>query len=148
MVKASLSTTSLITSLVSCYGMLGLVTILSFAGITVRINDRIWGAVIVGFAALTLVGLALNWRRHRRVGPIVLGAAGFALIAWVMFGDYNNVLEAIGFGFLLIATTLDIRQCRSGPVCAQNSSSDLVTNPQPALDINYRMQFRRVGATT
>lgn len=117
----NLPATGLIASLIGCYGVLGLVALLSLAGITVRIDDRVWAAIIVGFAALVLVGLARNWRTHRRGGPIALGTVGFALIAWVMFGDYNDVAEAIGFGVLVVSTIWDVRQCRSGSVCARLS---------------------------
>ena len=57
MVRYNVPALGLLASLISCYGVLATIAILSFAGITVRINDWAWAAVIVGFAALALVGL-------------------------------------------------------------------------------------------
>ncbi|MEE3504260.1 MerC family mercury resistance protein [Acidiphilium acidophilum] len=117
----NLAVTGLIASLISCYGVVALVALLSLVGIAVRIDNRIWDAVSVGCGVLALVGLARNRRAHRRIGPIVLGTVGFALIAWVMFGDYNDAVEAIGFGVLVVATIWDVRHCRSGSVGARPS---------------------------
>lgn len=43
----------------------------------------------------------------------------------LMIGMERAVLEAVGFGFLLVATFWDIRQCRHGPVSIPNSSSSI-----------------------
>ena len=98
---------SLVTALLACYGTLALVGILSVMGISIVINAAAWAGVITVFAGLTVLGVALGLRRHRRPPPIVLALFGFALIAWAMLGHYDRTGEIAGFALLIAATAWD-----------------------------------------
>ena len=100
---------SLAAALLACYGTITLVGLLSVLGVSIAINAAAWAGVIVVFAGLTAVGVALGVRRHRRPAPFVLALLGFALIAWAMLGRYDRTLEITGFAMLAAATAWDWR---------------------------------------
>lgn len=94
-------------ALVSCYGTTALIGLLSLAGVSLAINARAWAAAIVLLAGLTVAGLLLRLRRHRRAGPFVVALLGFSLVAWVVLRSYDPRLEATGFAVLLGAVLWD-----------------------------------------
>jgi SAM-dependent methyltransferase len=94
-------------ALVACYGLLGLVAVLGIMGLSMPLNEGAWAASIVGLAALSPVGLALNLRVHRAVGPIVIGVAGALLVTYAMLGQYDWRIEATGFAALAGAVLWD-----------------------------------------
>ena len=100
---------SLVAALLTCYGTLTLVGLLSVLGVSMAINSVAWAGVIVVFAGLTVFGISLGLRRHRRPAPFVLALPGFALIAWAMLGRYDRTLEITGFAMLAAATAWDWR---------------------------------------
>jgi hypothetical protein len=96
-------------SVAACYGTLLVISILSLLGVSLAVNTGLWAGTIVLFAVLAAAGVALGYRRHCRPGPAILAVAGAALIAWVMFGSFDRVLEVIGFLALVSATIWDWR---------------------------------------
>ena len=104
-----LAVVSLVAALLACYGTLALVGLLSVLGVSMAINAAAWAGVITVFAGLTVLGVALGLRRHRRPAPIVLALFGFALIAWAMLGHYDRTEEIAGFALLAAATAWDWR---------------------------------------
>lgn len=101
----------LIFALVSCYGALVLVAILSTFGIAVRINDMLWGAVVTVASAISWLALAGNASRHGRTSPALLGFLGLCAIVWTMMIRYVPSLEMAGFGALLGGVLWDRRYC-------------------------------------
>ena len=98
---------STILSLVTCYGTLTLVSILSALGFAITLNNTIWAGIIVAFAVLAVIGLASGYRRHRKPVPLAIGILGAALISYTMLADYSRVIELSGFALLALAAFLD-----------------------------------------
>ena len=96
-------------SLIVCYGTLGMIGVLGALGIAVAINNTLWAGAIVAFAGVAVVGLGLGLRCHGKVWPIVIGAAGAAIIAYVMLVQYDRVIEFSGFILLSLAAFWDWR---------------------------------------
>jgi len=94
-------------SILACYGTLALVSVLALLGISISLNDGAWAGAISFFAALAAVGIGINYRRHRSIGPLVLACIGALLVIWTMFGSFNRVIEIAGFVALLGASLWD-----------------------------------------
>lgn len=96
-------------ALLSCYGTLVLVGLLSLVGVSLAIDDRVWAGAIIFFATLAALALMLSYRRHRTPWPTAAGLFGLALILWVMLGRYDRLVEVAGFALLVAATVWDWR---------------------------------------
>ncbi len=99
-------------AIVTCYGTLLVVGTLSLLGVTLVVNQDAWAGAISVFAVLAVVGVALGYRRHHVIGPLVIAAIGAVIILWVMFGVYSRALEVAGFAGLVIAAIWDWRMQR------------------------------------
>lgn len=98
-----------ILSILACYGTLLTVSVLSLLGVTLVVHKGAWAGLITFFAWLALAGVAINFRRYRVVGPLIVAAVGSVFITWVMFVSFNRIMELIGFAGLITATVWDIR---------------------------------------
>jgi hypothetical protein len=117
--KASwLAGASTLLSIAVCYGTLGLIAVLSLMGVTLAVNDHIWAGVIVAFALLAVLGVALGAMKHRKVSPVFLALAGAGLVIWAMYGADgiidllgvpSFVVEVAGFAALIAAAWGDWR---------------------------------------
>ena len=96
-------------AVLSCYGTTVLIGLLSLLGVTLAIDEGVWAGAIAIFAALATLAVAVSYRRHRIVGPMVVAALGLGLILWVMFGSYSRVIELVGFVLLIAAALWDWR---------------------------------------
>ncbi len=96
-------------SIMACYGTLAVVSLLTLAGFSIDIHEGAWAAVIVVFAGLAFVGVLMNFRRHRTLGPVIVAAIGAALITWVMFVSFNRIIEVAGFVALITAAVWERR---------------------------------------
>jgi arsenite methyltransferase len=123
---ASLASATSLLAVVSCYGTLGAVALLSVIGVTVHLNEVLMTRIITVVLAVALAGLAYSYRLHRHGGPLLLGLAAAALLLWVFYGRYSRPLEALGFVGLVAASVWDFRAkhhaCRSAtregnPLC-------------------------------
>jgi ubiquinone/menaquinone biosynthesis C-methylase UbiE len=101
----------------ACYGSLALVAALSALGLSVPLYEGAWAAAIVALTALAPVGLALNWRVHRGIGPLAVVAVGAALVLYAILGSYDWRVEAAGFAAMLGATLWDRRKYRTAIGC-------------------------------
>jgi arsenite methyltransferase len=101
-------------SLIACYGTLALIAILSALGFTISLNETLWAGAIVTFAALAVASLVLGWTWHRRPGPVILGLAGAAMLAYAMYGHYSRLTELAGFALLALAACWDWRARHAG----------------------------------
>ena len=112
---AWLPTTVTLLSILSCYGTLAVVTALSAMGITLGLNVHIWALVILAFALLAVVGLALGYRRHSSSGPLVLGIVGTLVVIFSTYGSRiiattgipRDAVEIVGFAILLAGAVWD-----------------------------------------
>ena len=95
-------------ALLSCYGVLAAVALLSVLGATVELDPSLWAATVAGAALLATAGTAWNLRRHRKPWPLLLAVLGAGAIVYVMFGSYDPVLEGAGFAALVGAVGLDL----------------------------------------
>lgn len=100
-------------SLIACYGTLAAIALLGALGVGIALNEAVWAGAIVLFAALAEVALALRWRRHGRVLPVLLGGAGLVLIVFAMYVRYSLPAELGGFALLCLGTYADWRGGRA-----------------------------------
>ena len=96
-------------ALLSCYGTLAVITLLSMLGITLAVQEDIWTGTIMFFVLLSACIVASGKKKHHIVGPLILAVFGVILIAYLMFITYNLVFEICGFVLLGIATLWDYR---------------------------------------
>lgn len=101
----------LLLALVSCYGTLALIAMLGAFGVALKINDRLWGAIITVLAAVSWLALVRNAKSHRRIGPVLLGLVGLSAIGWTMTIHYAFALEVVGFGMLFGGVLWDRSYC-------------------------------------
>jgi len=101
-------------SLVTCYGTLGLISLLGALGIAIAVDNSIWAGTIVVFALLAVIGLALGLLRHKKPWPLLIGGLGAAIIAYAMYVQYDRLIEISGFVFLSLAALLDWRLKNTG----------------------------------
>ena len=102
------SVTSLL-AVVACYGTLAVIALLSIIGVSVDLNEGLFIKIVSGLLVVALLGMAYSFRLHRHPGPLVLSVAAAALLGWVFYGMYAQVLEIIGFGGLVVASVWDFR---------------------------------------
>ena len=90
-------------ALISCYGTLAAVMLLSALGIALDLHEGLWAAVIAIFTLLAAGAVALGHRRHHHVGPATLAVVGAGLIFWALFVRYFVIVELAGFATLTAA---------------------------------------------
>lgn len=128
-------------AILSCYGTLLVIALLSLLGISLAVNESAWAGAISAFAALAALAIAASYRRHRSIGPTAIAVSGLALILWAMHGSYNRVIELVGFVLLIAATLWDWRAATSASATVDNLSwieprglSDrLARDPKPVI---------------
>jgi SAM-dependent methyltransferase len=104
-------------SMAACYGVLALVGVLGFIGMTVPVDPMLWTAAIIALLLLALLGLALNARAHRRIDPLLIGIGGALLVGYALIGHYDWRIEAAGFATMLVAALWDRRIYRAAVGC-------------------------------
>jgi len=102
------SLTSLL-AVVTCYGTLAAVALLSIIGVSVDLDEGLFIKIISGLLVVALLGMAYSFRTHRHPAPLVLSATAAAVLVWVFYGTYSQVLEMAGFGGLVAASVWDFR---------------------------------------
>lgn len=91
-------------SLLACYGTLAVVGALSLMGITLAVNVQVWAGAIVVFALIAVFGVAVGYRRHRTVGPVIIAAIGAMFVTLAMYGS-EQIQAVLGFPSLIIEVT-------------------------------------------
>ncbi len=99
-------------AILSCYGTTVLIGLLSLVGVSLALNETIWAGAISFFAILATGAMAVSYRRHQTVGPLVIAVLGLGLVLWVMYASYNRGIELVGFALLVVATVWDWRVVR------------------------------------
>ena len=112
-------------AVVTCYGTLAAVGLLSVIGVGVDLDEGLFVKIITGLLVVALLGMTYSFRLHRFPGPLVLSVAAAGLLAWVFYGTYSQVLEVVGFGGLVVASVWDFRvKRRAGTAtCAPSSTT-------------------------
>lgn len=90
------------------------------------------------FALLSFIGLAAGFWRHRHIGPLAMGAASMALLAFTFYGSFRTPTLYTGLLGLMAATvwnhfcsapaTLLLRSVITCPHCGQMSPETMPTN--------------------
>jgi arsenite methyltransferase len=100
---------ALAVALLSCYGTLAAVGLLSLAGVGAALNDAAVAGAVLVFAALAALAVAMGRTLHGTFAPLGLALGGVALLAYVMLVDYRMSVEAVGFALLAGAVLWDRR---------------------------------------
>ena len=101
-----------------CLGFPALLSLLSAIGLGFLINDAILLPLLAVFLLLTIAGLAMGMRRHRKPWAFVLGILSTVTLALFIFPLYNRVLAGVGIIGLLAAGILNVilhRRCQIEP---------------------------------
>jgi len=101
-------------SLIVCYGTLGLIAVLGTFGIAIALNNTLWAGAIVAFAGIAVIGLGLGLLHHHKVWPLLIGGLGAGIIVYVMYVQYDRVVEFSGFILLSLAAFWDWRLKKKG----------------------------------
>jgi hypothetical protein len=104
-------------SILSCYGILAIITGLSLMGITLAFNVHVWAVMIVAFALIAVLGLALGYRQHGSTGALMLGIVGAIVVIFSLYGSQairtmgipRDAVEIVGFAGLIAAAIWDWR---------------------------------------
>jgi ubiquinone/menaquinone biosynthesis C-methylase UbiE len=104
-------------ALLSCYGLLALVALLSVLGTTVELDPGLWAATVAGAAGLATLATALNLRRHRKPWPLLASLLGAGAVVYAMLGSYHALIEGGGFALLTGAVALDLYLLYRAELC-------------------------------
>ena len=95
-------------AVIACYGTLAVVGLLSLLGLGLALDEGLWALTIAGGAVLAMLATGVNLRRHGQGWPLALAVLGGGIIVYVMFVQYNQLAEIVGFVILLSAVGLDV----------------------------------------
>lgn len=95
-------------SVVTCYGTIALLGLLSLFGLTLSLDEGTWAFAIAATAVLAALATAFNLPRHGKPWPLLVTVLAAGVIGYVMFVAYDPVLEALGFVALVGAVALDL----------------------------------------
>jgi ubiquinone/menaquinone biosynthesis C-methylase UbiE len=126
-------TLSLGLSLLTCYGLLALITAFSALGITISLNEHLWAAGIILFAVLACIIVSLGLRKYKSYTPLALATLGAAVLIYTMYVHYNIVTELIGFIILAAGIFLDYRKRRWASVIKGKNSPNKKPLPTKAI---------------
>jgi rhodanese-related sulfurtransferase len=110
-------------AIISRYGTGLLLGVLSLLGVSVELNDKVWGGAISVFALLAAALIAVSSWRRRIAYPAIVAVIGLVLILWTMYDAYSRILELIGFAVLIAATAIDWRVRSTSPLGATEEAS-------------------------
>ncbi|WP_290653021.1 MerC family mercury resistance protein, partial [Aquisalimonas sp.] len=96
-------------AILACYGGMAALGLLAVLGMGLAFDETLWAGAIFLFAALTLGAVLPGMKYHGAYGPGLLGGAGVAVIGFVMFVQYNMLIELLGFLLLAVAVWRDVR---------------------------------------
>ena len=108
-------------AMLACYGVTAVIGLLSLIGISVALPFR--APIIILFSAIAAAGLLGSYKRHHSRAAVVLGLAGFILIAGSKFLPPNRkaealVIEGVGFTCMLVGNFFSFRARRlAGASC-------------------------------
>jgi mercuric ion transport protein len=101
-----------------CMGLPAVVSIVAALGLGFLIQDAVLRPLMLVFLAVTLIGLLLGFRIHRRLWPVAI-ALGSGVTAYVFtFVHRYAALAYLGIAGLILASALNVRmRRRCAPTC-------------------------------
>lgn len=111
--RGILGIAALLLALLSCYGALLAVAILSILGINLVLNPAVWAGTIAVFTLVAGAAIVRGRKRHGGIGPTLMSVVAVGLLFFSLFVHYWWVSELVAFMLLLGATLWDIvlRRC-------------------------------------
>lgn len=95
-------------SLVVCFWKATFGLIAPVIGLTVfDINPHLQALIMWAFAAVTVLALYFDRKRHGENAPLLIGCAALAVIIVTLYGFYHDIILATGYVLLLIAAFLN-----------------------------------------
>ncbi len=100
-------TVTFIVALITCYGTLGAIALMSALGVSMALNNDVWAGTIILFATVTTIIIAMGIKKHRSLIPMLIAVVGTCVLIYTMYIQYNFAIEIVGFFLLAIATYTD-----------------------------------------
>jgi mercuric ion transport protein len=91
-----------------CLGVPAVVSIVASIGLGFLINDAILLPLMVLFLLVTLIGLYLGYRAHRRTWPLILGVVSSLVALFFVFGYTVRVMAYLAMASLALASILNV----------------------------------------
>lgn len=121
-----------------CFPLFGVVAATLGLGVFARYESIVL-YVFQAFALLSVLGLALSFRRHRRPGPLLLGVASLAVLVFAFYGAFSSFALYAGLFGLLTATLWNYLGSRPSssicllsvlacPHCGHRTEEEMPTN--------------------
>lgn len=101
-----------------CLGLPAVLAIFSAIGLGFLINDTFLQPLIIIFLGVTIAGLVLGYRAHRRFGALALGIVSAAAVYFFIYGHYVRWVAYLSMAGLVAAGVLNVilrRKC--APAC-------------------------------
>src|SRR5579859_5698871 len=91
-----------------CLGVPAVVSIVASIGLGFLIKDAILSPLMVLFLLVTVIGLYLGYRSHRRISPLILGIVSSLVALFFVFGHTVTVLAYLAMASLVLASILNV----------------------------------------
>lgn len=91
-----------------CLGVLAVVSIVASIGLGFLINDAILLPLMVLFLLVTLIGLYLGCRAHRRTWPLILGLVSSLVALFFVLGHTVRAMAYLAMASLALASILNV----------------------------------------
>ena len=88
---------------IACNGLLILVAVFSFIGVSVSINPHIQAAAISIFSMVTLVLVYRGFKQNRKIAPLILATLATVTLIGTMYIHFNKIVESLGLLALFAA---------------------------------------------
>lgn len=94
-------------TLLCCLGFGPLIALLSAIGAGFLVNDAVLAPLLVAFLVIGGIGIGVTYRRHRRIGPLLVHIAGAVAVFMFTFVLFVTPLVWLGVAGLLAASLWD-----------------------------------------
>jgi mercuric ion transport protein len=91
-----------------CLGAPAVVSIVASIGLGFLIKDAILLPLMVLFLLVTVIGLYLGYRAHRRVWPLILGIVSSLVALFFLFVHTVTVMAYLAMASLVLASILNV----------------------------------------
>jgi phosphoglycerol transferase MdoB-like AlkP superfamily enzyme len=88
---------------IACNGLVILVAVLSFIGVSVSINPHIQAAAISIISMVTLVLVYRGFKQNRKIAPLILATLATVTLIGTMYIHFNKIVESLGLIALFAA---------------------------------------------
>jgi len=105
---------------IACNGLVILIAIFSFIGISITINPHIQAAAISIIAMVTFVLVYRGFKQNRKIAPLILATVATVTSIGTMYIHFNKIVESVGLLALFVEALwswqLNRTQCARKPV--------------------------------